>query len=82
MLRHGVGDVIRLLGAKQCARCDALLQSDELVMRAREFFFHTRCFACDACGIQLTKGSTFGMAGNVIFCKDHYEQLQHPPPAR
>ena len=50
-------NVDRLFGTKQCAKCDLTLQSDELVMRGRDHFYHTRCFSCHVCNIHLTKGS-------------------------
>ena len=74
-------------GRKQCAKCCEVLQADELVMRGREHLFHTRCFSCHVCQTHLTKGSTFGMIGSLIFCQAHYrpEQVdesahQAPPP--
>ena len=62
----------RLFGTKQCAKCGLVLAADELVMRARDHFYHTRCFSCHVCGVHLTKGSTFGMLAMLIFCRDHY----------
>ncbi|CAL4115997.1 unnamed protein product, partial [Meganyctiphanes norvegica] len=66
-------DYQRMFGIRRCARCMENIGSSELVMRAREFVYHVQCFNCVHCNIQLAKGDHFGMNGQHIFCKDHYQ---------
>ncbi|XP_057371603.1 LIM/homeobox protein Lhx2-like [Daphnia carinata] len=71
-------DYYRLFGVRRCNRCCLPLGSNELVMRARDAVFHLACFTCAACNQPLTKGDIFGMRDGIVYCRLHYEMLQHP----
>ena len=63
----------RRFGEKRCARCQASIAPNELVMRARHFIFHLNCFTCVTCQKLLTTGEQYGMKDSLIFCRTHYE---------
>ncbi|EFX65839.1 hypothetical protein DAPPUDRAFT_65174, partial [Daphnia pulex] len=71
-------DYYRLFGVRRCNRCCLPLGSNELVMRARDAVFHLACFTCAACNQPLAKGDIFGMRDGIVYCRLHYEMLQHP----
>ncbi len=52
-------------------------------MKARHCIFHLECFRCTSCDVILRKGDLFGMFDDVLYCRLHFEQLQHAqqPPA-
>lgn len=57
---------------KSCAKCRLILECDDVVMRARNAFFHVHCFSCVVCGIPLNVGDIFTMSEHCeIFCQIH-----------
>ncbi|XP_077301691.1 LIM/homeobox protein Lhx9-like [Arctopsyche grandis] len=68
-------DYYRMFCVKRCARCQAGISANELVMRAREMVYHLGCFTCVSCGCLLSKGDTFGMRDGLIYCRPHYELI-------
>ncbi|KAK2727775.1 LIM/homeobox protein Lhx9-like isoform X1 [Artemia franciscana] len=70
-------DYYRLHGIRRCGRCGLVLGPNDLVMRARDFIYHLSCFTCAACNQSLTKGDIFGMRDGVVYCRLHFDMLQH-----
>lgn len=67
--------VRRMFCVRRCARCQAGISANELVMKARDLVFHLSCFTCSSCGVPLSKGDTFGMRDSAIYCRPHYELI-------
>lgn len=42
------------------------------VRKARDLVYHLACFACDACGRQLSTGEQFVLLDDRLLCKSHY----------
>lgn len=72
-------DYFRIFGAKRCSRCNELVMSSELVMRARHLVFHVRCFCCEVCNVPLNKGDQYGIRSSSVFCRLHYEKPSEQP---
>ncbi|GAB0094618.1 Awh [Sergentomyia squamirostris] len=64
-------DYTKNFGAK-CSKCCRGISSSDWVRRARELVFHLACFACDACGRQLSTGEQFALLEDRVLCKAHY----------
>ncbi|XP_026475654.1 LIM/homeobox protein Awh [Ctenocephalides felis] len=64
-------DYTKSFGAK-CAKCCRVISASDWVRRARELVFHLACFACDACGRQLSTGEQFALHEERVLCKAHY----------
>ena len=60
---------------KKCARCEASISANELVMKARSHVYHINCFTCFTCNNVLNTGEHFGMKDSMIYCKIHYEMI-------
>ncbi|KJH44358.1 homeobox domain protein [Dictyocaulus viviparus] len=62
---------------RSCAKCRLTLESDDVVMRARDAVFHVHCFSCIVCGIPLNVGDIFTMSEHwEIFCQNYAEDEQ------
>ncbi|KPI94314.1 LIM/homeobox protein Awh [Papilio xuthus] len=61
----------RTFGAK-CSKCCRGISSSDWVRKAREQIYHLACFACDACGRQLSTGEQFALHEDRVLCKPHY----------
>lgn len=64
----------RTFGAK-CSRCCRSISATDWVRRARNLVFHLACFACDACGRQLSTGEHFALLEDRVLCKMHYLEI-------
>ncbi|CAD6189088.1 unnamed protein product [Caenorhabditis auriculariae] len=53
---------------KKCAKCQGILQKDDVVMRARDATFHVLCFSCHVCGSMLQVGDLFTMTPQMQLC--------------
>ena len=67
----------RRFAVKKCARCEASISANELVMKARNHVYHIHCFTCFSCNNLLNTGEHFGMKDSMIYCKIHYEMILH-----
>lgn len=47
--------------------------------KARDLVFHLACFACDACGRQLSTGEHFALLKDRVLCRAHYMELVDGP---
>ena len=65
--------VCRRFAVKQCSRCHEGITANELVMKARHLVFHLGCFTCASCNKVLTTGDHFGISGDTVFCRQHYQ---------
>ena len=63
----------RRFAVKQCSRCREGITANELVMKARHLVFHLGCFTCSSCDKVLTTGDHFGISGDTVFCRQHYQ---------
>lgn len=63
----------RRFAVKQCSRCREGITANELVMKARHLVFHLGCFTCSSCNNVLTTGDHFGISGDTVFCRQHYQ---------
>ena len=63
---------LRVSNGIKCTGCLVMFQSSSLVIGARQFLFHVKCFRCNVCGILLKKGDRFGMHANTLYCDAHY----------
>lgn len=61
----------RSFGAK-CSKCCRGISASDWVRKAREQVYHLACFACDACGRQLSTGEQFALHEDRVLCKPHY----------
>ncbi|KAK2189133.1 hypothetical protein NP493_115g15003 [Ridgeia piscesae] len=66
-------DYYRRFAVKQCSRCHEGITANELVMKARHLVFHLGCFTCASCNKVLTTGDHFGISGDTVFCRQHYQ---------
>ncbi|XP_061707762.1 LIM/homeobox protein Awh [Cydia pomonella] len=64
-------DYAKSFGAK-CSKCCRGISSSDWVRKAREQVYHLACFACDACGRQLSTGEQFALHEDRVLCKPHY----------
>uniref|UniRef100_A0A7E4V4I4 LIM/homeobox protein Lhx1 n=1 Tax=Panagrellus redivivus TaxID=6233 RepID=A0A7E4V4I4_PANRE len=65
-------DFTRRFGTR-CAGCNAVLERQDLVRRARDLVFHVRCFQCAICSKTLDTGEQlYVVGGNRFICKDDY----------
>ncbi|XP_028967752.1 LIM/homeobox protein Lhx9-like [Galendromus occidentalis] len=65
-------DYFRLFSLRPCSRCNIGIFSTELVMRVRDYVYHTHCFTCAWCNIPLSRGDTFGVRDQLVYCSLHY----------
>ena len=72
---HVLSFFSRRFAVKKCARCEATISANELVMKARSNVYHINCFSCVSCNALLNTGEHFGMKDSQIYCKIHYELL-------
>ncbi|MBN3277470.1 LHX2 protein, partial [Polyodon spathula] len=63
-----------------CARCGLGVSASSLVMRARDYVFHLRCFTCLPCGAVLRPGDLFTMRGHDLYCQRHSTHEHTPKP--
>uniref|UniRef100_A0A0K2SVJ4 Uncharacterized protein n=1 Tax=Lepeophtheirus salmonis TaxID=72036 RepID=A0A0K2SVJ4_LEPSM len=61
---------------RTCSKCSLDIRPSDLVMKAKDFYFHVECFRCSSCDVTLVKGDLFGMVNDLLFCKDHYDQVE------
>ncbi|KAJ8003271.1 hypothetical protein DPEC_G00167690 [Dallia pectoralis] len=67
-------DYVRLFGIK-CAKCNIVLCSSDLVMRARHSAFHMACFRCTVCGRHLLPGDQVSLQDGELLCQADYSLL-------
>ena len=61
---------------KSCSKCQGSVSPSELVMKVRSCVYHLACFCCSSCDRQLCPGEYFGMDGDLVFCRAHYEHVR------
>ncbi|XP_021947721.1 LIM/homeobox protein Lhx9 [Folsomia candida] len=79
--------------AKRCARCTNLINSNDLVMKVRDFVYHVDCFVCTICQRTFNRGDHFRMQNTDLrsadlYCRLHYDVIENcniseesnPPP--
>ena len=50
-------------------------------MRVRcDKIYHLTCFRCAWCDVTLSQGDYFGICGNLVYCRVHYEMRNLPNP--
>lgn len=45
---------------------------DQLIMRAKQYIFHIKCFKCIFCDKNLNTGDEYGIKESAILCRNHF----------
>ena len=45
---------------------------DQLIMRAKQYIFHIKCFKCMFCDKNLNTGDEYGIKESAILCRNHF----------
>uniref|UniRef100_A0A8B9K9P8 Zgc:56628 n=1 Tax=Astyanax mexicanus TaxID=7994 RepID=A0A8B9K9P8_ASTMX len=62
-------DYLRLFGTGGvCRGCRSSIPAGEMVMKAKSYMFHIRCFVCSVCWKQLVPGDRFHCENGTLFC--------------
>ncbi|CAK9290665.1 unnamed protein product [Gordionus sp. m RMFG-2023] len=71
-------DYLNLYGIK-CSSCGMPLSRTDLVMKAKNLIYHTRCFQCYDCRKTLLPGEEFVVKTpeNVLFCRKHVDMSSY-----
>ncbi|XP_062858546.1 LIM homeobox transcription factor 1-alpha [Trichomycterus rosablanca] len=69
----------RQLFSVRCRACSEGISPTELVMRAGATVFHLHCFCCSVCECRLQKGDHCVLAGDKLYCTQHYQHTLSSP---
>ncbi|KAL7832374.1 hypothetical protein AOLI_G00299220 [Acnodon oligacanthus] len=62
-------DYIRLFGVSgECRSCRSSIPAGEMVMKAKSYMFHIKCFVCSVCCTRLVAGDRFHCENGALFC--------------
>ncbi|XP_044599282.1 LIM/homeobox protein Lhx9-like [Cotesia glomerata] len=63
-------DYMKLFNAGTCQQCQNPIPANEMVMKVNSnLVFHTKCFTCNKCGIQLMTGDKYCLLSGYPICE-------------